>query len=140
MESPEKPIRFGVVMVEDGAFLSDHKGAKQYSGDRKGGLVYFAALKGSTREDALKEVDDALDYHGGLVHTHTTSFGGEEEYHVYNKWSHVFFVENVIALPIEEWCAQAEQRFWEEVAKKKEEAERAEYKRLKEKFDGHQEA
>lgn len=133
--------KYGLVMVEQGAFIHTSDGTRHYNTDHKGGEVDFAVLKASTREEALKEVRDVIDYHGGVIHTHSNSFKGEkEEYTVHYKWSHLFLVENVTALPYQEWAKEAEDEFWRGLAEDKECAERAEYERLREKYGDNQEA
>lgn len=138
---PEIPVRYGLVMVETDAFISANDGIQHYSTSRKEGAVHFAALEASTKEEALKEARDAVDYHGGIVHVSNRGglMGQPDDYVVYHKWSHLFLVENVTALPCEEWAKEAEDEFWRAQAEEKECAERAEYERLREKFDGHQE-
>lgn len=129
------PTRFGVVMVEDNPFISTHEDVLHISTDRKGGAVHLALLTASTKEEALKQVPDALDYHGGLNHI-LSPYRKDEPYKVYRKWDKVFLVENVEELPVEEWAQAAGDEFWAEQAQKEEVAEKAELVRLKRKFEG----
>jgi hypothetical protein len=123
-------------MVETGSFISRDDKTEHYSTDNKGGSVHFAALRATTKEEALKEVHKAVEYHGGLNHR----FKYEGEYRILRKWSHLFLVENVAELPYEEWAQEEEDEFWRAQAEEKECAERAEYERLREKYGDHEEA
>jgi hypothetical protein len=140
---PEIPVRFGAILVEPEAFTSSVEGKTTHvSSDRKGGMVHVALLQASTREEAIEEIREALDYHGGIIYTHDRAMYGaaEKEWAVIRKWEKVFLVENVQELPYEEWAQEAEDEFWRAQAEEKECAERAEYERLREKYGDHEEA